>query len=393
MTTIAERSADITEGQTLHFNPSKNHRFLLLDAMRGIAAVLVARYHAPLALQSVMRFPNAYMAVDLFFCLSGFVIAFSYEQRLREHLSTKSFFIARLIRLYPLYILGSVIGIPNMLGRFYFSPHTSHSLGALLLSVVPAPFMLPNLLSLQVTNQTFPLNLPAWSLFFELVANMAYALLIRHTRAQTAVIAAIPLLCFPILLRHVLVTAADLQGSFSVGWDSPTFLLGFARVGLSFFIGVLLFRFYRHNKVRLHGPSAVVIAIASVLVLLVLLGGHLRRMDGGLVPLMVATFALPVIIYLGAIVHVAPAWKGLCTFLGDFSYPLYALHSPAMFLLYIVQVRHLAMGGYAQLLPLPYICLLIPATWWVGKHYDAPLRKFLIAKSQNLTPQGVQNAN
>ena len=278
--------------QKLHFTPSKNHRFLLLDALRGIAAVLVARFHVPVFLQEVLHFPNAYMAVDLFFCLSGFVIAFSYEQRLREHLSAKNFFIARLIRLYPLYILGSIIGIPNMLGRFRFLPHASHSLWELALALAPAPFMLPNLLSLRVTDQTFPLDLPAWSLFFELVANIFYGVLVRYNKAQTEIIEAIPLLCFPILYRAF----RDPNLDFSVGWNGPTFALGFARVGLSFFIGVLLFRLYQSHKLRLYGVPATLVSAAVVATLIVLLAGHLHLISTNFPKLLVITFVLPALV-------------------------------------------------------------------------------------------------
>src|ERR1039458_3367376 len=80
-------------------------RFHLLDAMRGIAAILVVLYHIPSIFKHTLDFPNSILAVDFFFCLSGFVIAFSYEQRLRDHLNFRDFMVVRLTRLYPLFAL------------------------------------------------------------------------------------------------------------------------------------------------------------------------------------------------------------------------------------------------------------------------------------------------
>jgi peptidoglycan/LPS O-acetylase OafA/YrhL len=104
-----------TTDQALHVVPSKNHRFLFLDALRGIAALLIVLYHAPKYLGRALPHYSAFLAVDLFFVLSGFVIAFSYENRLLRGLSFRSFVAARLVRLYPVYLLGTVVGFVLLL--------------------------------------------------------------------------------------------------------------------------------------------------------------------------------------------------------------------------------------------------------------------------------------
>ena len=59
-----------------------NHRFIFLDGLRGIAAVVVVIFHFSQDGNIRQLFPSAPIAVDLFFCLSGFVIAWAYYQKL-----------------------------------------------------------------------------------------------------------------------------------------------------------------------------------------------------------------------------------------------------------------------------------------------------------------------
>jgi hypothetical protein len=90
---------------------ARSHRFHLLDGLRGFAAILVVLYHMPPYLQRWFACPNAFLAVDFFFCLSGFIIAYSYEDRILRGMSFRDFCSSRLIRLYPLYFLGSLFGL------------------------------------------------------------------------------------------------------------------------------------------------------------------------------------------------------------------------------------------------------------------------------------------
>jgi hypothetical protein len=147
---------------------TEHHRFELLDAMRGVAALFVASLHVPPTMQKLLSFQVSYLAVDLFFCLSGFVIAFAYEERLQRGMTLNNFLLARTIRLYPLYFLGLVLGILAMTGRSHFMPHEQGWGGALVPAIAFSLFMLPTLAGRHITSNAYPFDPPAWSLFFEL---------------------------------------------------------------------------------------------------------------------------------------------------------------------------------------------------------------------------------
>jgi peptidoglycan/LPS O-acetylase OafA/YrhL len=91
-----------------------NSRFSALDAIRGIGAVAVMLLHFA-SLNGLSWMPRAWIAVDLFFILSGFVLMHSYSQKITDgRLNFLAFFKIRLIRLMPLYLVGLVLGYLGM---------------------------------------------------------------------------------------------------------------------------------------------------------------------------------------------------------------------------------------------------------------------------------------
>ena len=88
-----------------------------LDGMRGIAALFVFFRHTG-DLWAIGGFFHGYLAVDVFFVLSGYVIAFSYDHRfVGGTMTTRSFVVTRLIRLYPMYLLGLMLGVLWVLAK------------------------------------------------------------------------------------------------------------------------------------------------------------------------------------------------------------------------------------------------------------------------------------
>src|ERR1700744_1410613 len=83
--------------------------------MRGIAALSVMSYHYKDHVEvfgGLKPFDGGgWTAVDLFFVLSGFVLAYTYEPRFKAGLTLGHFMQLRLIRLYPLYAMGTLVAV------------------------------------------------------------------------------------------------------------------------------------------------------------------------------------------------------------------------------------------------------------------------------------------
>ena len=172
--------------ETSTYITPKSH-YEILDGLRGIAAILVVTFHVFETYNGGSRFTqminHGYMAVDFFFLLSGFVVAYAYDDRWGK-MTTWNFFKRRLIRLQPMVIMGSIIG-----GLFFyfqacpmFSPIAQTPVWQMLLVMVVGFTLIPLTPSMDIRGwqEMHPLNGPAWSLFFEYIANILYALIFRN---------------------------------------------------------------------------------------------------------------------------------------------------------------------------------------------------------------------
>lgn len=351
---------------------ANRHRFLFLDALRGLAAALVVVHHAPAFLGRLLPGYHAFLAVDLFFVLSGFVIGFSYEHRLETKLRFSDFVAARLIRLYPVYFIGSLLGA--VLQIVVGHDTSSMSWHVVLFGVL----LLPDLLS--VSRALFPLDGPAWSLFLEIVANVIYAGLVCRRRANNAVLYVIAVISFAFLcwwMIHISHTAN--VGGARNGPDGIAG--GLARIGFSFFAGVLAFRLYRRGWGKSHIEQLGLFAPAGVVVAIVLaLATNLTQSIFS--QLLAIGVLFPGLVYIGACVHLPPKWTGVCAFLGEASYPLYLIHIPFFSVLYSRTFKHL-ISGYALAGPVAVVgsvAGLLVISSWLGRHVDAPARSFLTHK-------------
>ncbi len=365
-----EATSDETQ---LHFSAPKNHRFLFLDALRGVAAMFVVAFHFPLLMASSLA-PNGPLAVDFFFCLSGFVIAFSYEGRLTENLSFREFAVARWIRLYPIYAIGSVLGILIGMGIPYVVFHSENWFHWVPLGTL-AFFLWPTRLSSLHYIDNFPLNPAAWSLFFEVFANLVYALLVKLGKSQTAV------LLFIVGASLTVLTIATVGGAkLGAGPSQSDFGLGFARVSFSFFLGVLLCRLYRSRpknpgKQRAQWllPSTITVALIAIL------NSPLACMRTETFRFVAVTLCCPALVYFGALVRLPHHFARISAVLGELSYPLYLLHQP---LIRLTNARHVLQFSAAHPVLVHCVTISIIASfalvaWWVGDNIDLPVRRAL----------------
>jgi peptidoglycan/LPS O-acetylase OafA/YrhL len=366
----------MAQGTLQAATPISRHRFHLLDGLRGIAAMFVILAHTPVYLLPRYAPRNPFLAVDFFFCLSGFVIAFSYERRLAEGLTFFDFLRARFIRLFPVYLLGSILGFGLLLTVDSHMPGMAGP-GRKIVLFVLGLFLLPNLVP-SMSVYLFPLIMPAWSLFFEVVANIGYAALVLRTAAKSWVLL-LGMLLSAILLLHY-VTGG---GSFELlGWpsDPHVFYLSLSRVALSFAAGVLTLRLYRAlpHPDWLKAPNWV-LPIAMTCALLFLLESPFAFMGSGYFQLLCAIGLFPVTVLCGAWIHVPSRLTSLCIVLGDISYPMYLLHPIFLRPLIYHQIRDYVLHrAIALSLCLPATIVVIAvASYLAARYYDAPLRKWL----------------
>ena len=171
------------------FSDTKPH-YALLDGLRGVAALLVVWYHVfegfSFAGNTIIEHINhGYLAVDFFFILSGFVISYAYDDRWAKGFTMKQFFVRRLIRLHPMVIMGALIGTVTFCLQGcvqWDGTHvaTSAIMWALLMAICFLPAYPGAPYEVRGNGEMFPLNGPAWSLFFEYIGNICYALFIRR---------------------------------------------------------------------------------------------------------------------------------------------------------------------------------------------------------------------
>jgi peptidoglycan/LPS O-acetylase OafA/YrhL len=363
----SERLKDSTE---LHPIPASRHRFHFLDGMRGLAAILVLFWHTPADLH-FHGGHSTYLAVDFFFCLSGFVIAFSYETRLQQTFGLKRFAVARVIRLYPAYLLGIVLGA---FSRIILHDTRMGAAQFLLLFCIQLLILPP--LRLWPGGSLFPLDDPAWSMFLELLANLAYAWAVVKRLSTNRHLAAVYL--FSVMgMAYWLAHGGTIDVGNRAVWKS---LLGIVRVTISFVGGVLMFRLFRRRAMApWSGYRAGITAAAIALITVLLLLQPFKPIQSEFFSLCTVAIFFPVLIYLGAFCHVSADWTRICSFLGDLSYPLYLLHIPLMSFLYIQPVLHVALLNPPLRVSLPFCVLLIASviSYIAFRYYDAPVRSLL----------------
>ncbi len=370
------------------FADSKPH-FALLDGLRGVAALLVVWYHvfegfAFAEGTSIDSFNHGYLAVDFFFILSGFVIAYAYDDRWHTTLTLSGFFKRRLIRLHPMVILGAVLGVVSFMlqgGVKWDGTHVSTSL--VMLALLCAMFFVPAYpgaaYEVRGNGEMFPLNGPSWSLFFEYIGNILYALFIRRlsTKALTVLVCALG-------VALTAFTTLDLSGygSFGVGWtmDGVNFWGGLLRMLFPFSMGMLLFRHFKPMRIR------GAFWICSLLLLGLFSVPYVEGVEGfslnGLYEAFCIIVAFPFILWMGASgTYTDEATEKVCRFVGDLSFPLYITHYTVMYMFYawlidqklytLEETWPVVACVYVFNVLLAYLCL---------KLYDEPVRKWLSRK-------------
>jgi peptidoglycan/LPS O-acetylase OafA/YrhL len=354
-------SADRTSTGKTHFE--------VLDGLRGSAAFLIVAFHIigiPLGFNNSKNvLHHAYLAVDFFFGLSGFVVGYAYDDRW-SRMTTFQFFKLRLIRLQPLVVLGATMGLASYLLDPYGKHLQQTPLVTLLLAYLASLLLIPSPSVQNRVGETHTLNSPSWSLTQEYLANVGYALVLRRLRTRTLAIVAV-------LSGSVLLWEAIQRGSLDAGWGYKNFWMAPIRLAFPFVAGLWLYRVYDrlpHINVGFLPLTAVLLA-AFMIPVLPKFGSFSCN---GFYDALCVLVVFPVILIAGAHSRADNELMRICKFSGRLSYPLYMTHYPFMYVYANwVETKHPAQGQqiYVALLLAPFVILF---SWIVVKFFDEPIR-------------------
>jgi peptidoglycan/LPS O-acetylase OafA/YrhL len=347
---------------------TKQH-FEILDGLRGIAALAVVTFHfMEMAISDYSKnfIAHGFLAVDFFFCLSGFVIAYAYDDRI-EKMSVLAFFKSRIIRLHPLVILGSILGLM----AFLFDPFANYpgvySIGKLLLLFLSSVLLIPFPGMTERAFNLFGFNAPAWSLFWEYVANIFYALILNRIHRNW-------LLLLAILSAGWICFVAHRSGNLAGGWGGENFWDGCARISYSFLAGMLVYRFQWIIQSKLGFLGMIFLLILPFIM-------PFSSRNWLTEPLVVLLY-FPLLIALGAGATLTPGLKKLCVFSGNISYPLYMTHYSVIWIFSNYYNTHKPATAQLTFIILTGVIVLIGFAYLMMIFYDIPIRKYLNSKRE-----------
>ena len=314
-------------------------------------------------------FARGYLAVDFFFVLSGFVLTHAYYGRLsRRKISLSQFYRARLIRLLPLIVLGTLIAAVIESERPGVTDQAQHGIDTIA-AFIMGSLILPIWWTTTLENVIFPLNGPVWSLFFEVFINLVAAPLSYIRRPAYLIFPAIAISAF------FLVWAGEKFGNLNLGFTVESFWYGFARVTYSFFVGVALY-FFRNRAPAIPLPICTLV-LAGILAAPVWSG-----IGSSLFEIIAVLIVFPLIVLGASAANPGNVARRICLLSGEISYPIYALHYPLVRALGLVSRRYnfdslttylfVACGTV-------FICIF---SGIVHHFYDVKIRRFLQARAQ-----------
>lgn len=374
------------------FADTKPH-YELLDGLRGVAAILVLFYHIFEGFSfaevtngdgdGIIRVLNhGHIAVDFFFILSGFVISYAYDDRWKK-MSTWQFFKRRLIRLHPMLVMGAIIGtMAFAIVGFEKWDGTTAPMGWVMTAMLLTIFMIPAVpgvpYEVRGNGEMFPLNGPAWSLFFEYIGNILYALIIRRLSTKMLALFTVIMGCLHAWFFVGNVSGYDMVG---VGWtiDEINFWGGLVRMLFPFTMGMLLARTFKPRKIKGAFWICSIMLIALFSVPYIPSAGNIS-MNSLYEVICIATI-FPFIVWVGACGISSGKTAKINRQLGDISYPLYIVHYPIMYIFYawLIEKKYYTLQDCWEVALLVVVSSILLAFICL-KLYDEPVRRWLSRK-------------
>lgn len=332
-----------------------NSRLQTLDALRGVAAIVVVLFHVSQAGNNSNFAPNGYLAVDFFFILSGLVISRTFEGRLKGGMSVKTFAISRIIRLYPVFLLGLLLDGARRIIVVTQGKDYGYGYSQIAQAFLSELFFIP---SVKADDQLlFLINPPAWSLLTEVLLNIIFALTLYRLRSKLLAVTA--LIAFVILAYQ-----ASLTGTYSMGAYWYDAAIGPLRGLFGFSVGILIAR----TCVTSTTNSWRVLAVIATLIFVLFLP------DTVVINTLVIGIILPGIVIVGSRIEPPPALNRLFSMLGEASYPMYAIHFAMMYSLNKILIKIGVTGNTTF-----YVASAIVffAGLAVSRFYEIPIRRML----------------
>ena len=387
-------------------------RYEILDGLRGVAALMVLFFHCfetyvPVIGTQVVN--HGFLGVDFFFVLSGFVIGYAYDDRW-DKMTTWGFFKRRIVRLHPMLVAGTVIGASLFfLGASEGLNNIADCKGWMFaLCFVMGILMIPCGPGLDIRgfSETYTFTGPAWTLMYEYIGNILYALFLRKlpTFVLAVLCAASAFFILDLTLGLQVITfpaseivlpdgstASSLGPHYNVvgGWSlTPDHVyIGFARLLYPFLCGLVISRILR-SRITPANPSGSPLhakggfwwcsLILAVIFCIPQVGGKPGLPDGIFQAFSILV-VFPIVVLLGAgSVTESRAGTRICKFLGNLSYPLYITHYPLMYLQMAWVNDHPGAPVWMNImLNVGIVILAIFIAWACFKIYDEPLREWL----------------
>lgn len=366
-------------------------RYEILDGLRGVASVIVVIFHIfeSYSAGPAYQFINhGYLAVDFFFVLSGFVIGYAYDDRLGK-MGTWGFFKRRLVRLHPMVVFGTVVGICfYYLGQCGLFPQIGNiPAWKVILAFVMGCLMIPcgPRMDIRGWGEFNSFNGPNWSLTWEYLGNILYAFIFRRLPniILGILVAAAGFLtldlCLNLNVFGLLTEARNSQMYTPIGgWSltSEQVYIGMTRLFYPFLAGLLLSRIGK--RIRIQGGFWWCSVILAVVLSIPCVGGEGSILNGIYNAFcIIVIFPLIVMIGAGSVINGAKGNR-ICDFLGQISYPLYITHYPLMYVQMCWVYSHPDAPLFAHLtMNIGVVVLSVFIAWAALKLYDIPLRAWL----------------
>ncbi|MBO9707188.1 MAG: acyltransferase [Caulobacter sp.] len=332
-----------------------------LNTVRGVAALMVAVYHAPVMFGVAHTLPHAYLGVDLFFVLSGFVIPHAYADRIAGGLPLPRFAQLRLARLYPLLFLATLAGFAlwSLRAATGHAPFSIHALIGLPLNLL----LLPAHPAASPEGVAFPFITQSWSIAWEIVLCLAYFAWARWVRRGAELLAAVGVLALGLLVLA--------RGDGDGGWTTPTFWIGGVRAFAAFWLGVGVHRAVRGGLALSGAWRAAILALAVVVTAYVTLIHH----TWWWADFACAAVGFPAIIIGAALSRHWLLENRLGDLLGEASFSVYLLHGLTIdglsiglkALPHLHPTAHMGLGA-------AWMAALVVGSWICWRWVETPLR-------------------